>query len=320
MAGSKTYTLLIFLSGILNLPGYTQQPSIPERFRQIDSKAQVIVCRNDLEINNQGGHLQGVQLFTRDDAEYAILSGSSGTEAYYAVAKLDGPAEVLSLNLLMHKPFKHAGGIQIYQDFLIVGIEDNTSKDKSKVCLYQVKDPRKPPVEPLTQTGRSGKPLRSTAGCAGMAGIGDRYLAVVGDWDTKHLDFYLIDENRIEKGVDAFENVYSIDTEKVDRTGWVDNEWLAYQNINLFRDTDGQLYLVGLGQNEEQENRADLYLVEHNNLTEFTLKKLLSRSFDCSEGSSFRSGAGINQKADGTLTLISCGSHIRDSLVLNIFQ
>jgi hypothetical protein len=100
----------------------------------------------------------------------------------------------------------------------------------------------------------------------------------------------------------------------------VDSEWLAYQNINLVRDADGPFYLVGLGQNKEGENRADLFLLEHKDFAEFTLKKLMSRSFNCREGAGFRSGAGICRQADGRLKLISCGSHIRDTLILNIFE
>ena len=314
------FRLLPLIIPLLPLQVFSQPGSIPHLFREIKTEPQVIVCRNELEVNNRGGHLQGVQLMVGNDAEYAILSGSSSTVAYYAVARLQDPAEVQSINPLMPVPFKHAGGLQICQDLMIVGIEDNSERDKSIVCVYRIDDPDQPTVKPLSRTVRAGEAFRSTAGCAGVASIGHHYLAVVGDWDTKHLDFYLIDEHRISVCIEAFEKIYSVDTEKADRSGWMDNEWLAYQNINLFRDADEQLYLVGLGQNAERENKADLYLVEHDNLTEFTLRKLMSRTFNCREGADFRSGAGIYRQADGKLKLISCGSHIRDTLILNKFD
>ena len=130
----------------------------------------------------------------------------------------------------------------------------------------------------------------------------------------------MFDESRVNKGIDAFEKIYSIDTEAVDKSGWADSEWLAYQNINLIKDINGKLYLIGLGQNNEEENRADLFLVEHKDFAEFTLKKLMSRSFNCRGGANFRSAAGIHHHPDGRLKVISCGSHIRDTLVLNIFE
>ena len=64
---------------------------------------------------------------------------------------------------------------------MVVGIEDNAAKDRSKVCIYQITDPEKPPVEPLSYVERTGEPFRSTAGCVSLAAIGDRFLVVVGD-------------------------------------------------------------------------------------------------------------------------------------------
>ena len=287
---------------------------------EIDTDPQIIRCQNKLEVNNQGGHLQGVQLLVKNEVEYAIISGSSDTYAYYSVAKLDNYNEVLSVNILMHKPFKHAGGIQIYQDLMVVGIEDNDAKDKSKVCIYEIENPDKPPVKPLAMIERIGDPFRSSAGCTGITRIGNWYLIVVGDWDTKHLDFYLCDEHSLKQNIEAFENVYTIDTENIDRSAWLDKEWHAYQNINLLKDTDGKLYLFGFGRNVQNENIADLFLVENKNLKEFGLRKIMSKTFICKHGADFRSGAGIFLQPDGKLKVISCGSHIKDSLVLNVFD
>ena len=307
------YSLFPFLA-------FSQNGSIPELFMKIDTEPQVILCKNEWEVNNQGGHLQGVQLLAKDGVEYAILSGSSGTYAYYSVAKLGNYKEVLSVNILMHKPFKHAGGIQIFQDLMVVGIEDNAAKDKSKVCIYEIDNPDIPTVEPLALFERKGDPFRSSAGCTGISRIGNRYLVVVGDWDTKHLDFYLCDEHRLGQEINAFEKVYTIDTDKIDRSGWEDKAWHPYQNINLLKDADGKLYLFGFGRNVQNESITDLFLVENRDFREFSLKKLMSRTFNCQEGADFRSGAGISLQADGRLKVISCGSNIRDSLILNIFE
>jgi hypothetical protein len=299
---------------------HAQSGSIPELFLEIGVQPKILSCRNVLEVNNQGGHLQGVQITIKDEIEYAVLSGSSGTYAYYSVVKLDDYDEVISVNTLMHKPYKHAGGIQIFEDIMVVGIEDNDDKDKSKVCIYKIRNPEKPPVKPLTLNERKGEPFRSTAGCCGITKIGKGYLIVVGDWDTKHLDFYLWDKNRLDQKINAFEKVYTIDTEKSDRSSWADKAWHAYQNINLLKDADGSIYLLGFGRNDQDENIADLFFVENKDLREFSLKKIISKTFFCQQGADFQSGAGIFLQPDGKLKIISCAPHIKDSLILNVFD
>ena len=320
MPGLIRNMLVIILSGISACPDHAQPQSIPERFQQLDREPQVIVCRNDLEINNRGGHLQGVQIIRKGEVEYAILSGSSSSYAYYAVVKLGADRRVRSVNRLMYKPFKHAGGIQVCQELLVVGIEDNAARDKSKVCIYRITDPENPSVKPLAVTERNGDPLRSTAGCCGIARMGDKYLLVVGDWDTKHLDFYLGDVPVPGQDHDALDRVYTIDTETADRSGWIDTDWHAYQNINLLRDEDGKLYLIGFTRDARNINLADLYLIEQSDLEQFRLIKLLTKSFSCREGADFRSGAGIFRQKDGVLKVISCGPNIMELLILNVFE
>jgi len=318
----RCYKILALISFaiILQLRATAQHGSIPELFTEINTEPQIILCRNELEINNTGGHLQGVQLVVKEGVEYAILSGSSGTYSYYSVAKLDGYNQVLSVNKLMQKPFKHAGGFQLFHDLMVVGIEDNDAKDKSKICIYEIENPDIPPVKPLAMIERNGEPYRSSAGCIAINKIGDRYLIIAGDWDTKHLDFYLCEEQRLIQNLKTFEKVYTIDTDKIDRSAWPDKEWHAYQNINLLKDADKKLYLFGFGRNDQNENIADLFLVENKNLKEFGLRKIMSKTFICKRGADFRSGAGIFLQPDGKLKVISCGSHIKDSLVLNVFD
>ena len=314
------FILLISLATFFPHMAFSQNGSIPASFMKIDTEPQIILCQNELEVNNQGGHLQGVQLLVKDDVECAILSGSSDTYAYYSVAKLDNYNQVSSVNILMHKPFKHAGGIQIFHDLVVVGIEDNDAKDKSKVCIYEIENPDKPPVKRLAMFERNGEPFRSSAGCCGITRIGNGYLIVVGDWDTKHLDFYFCDEQKLEQETNTFEKVYTIDTEKIDRSDWPDKTWHAYQNINLLKDADMKLYLFGFGRNVQNENIADLFLVENKDLREFSLKKLISKTFNCKDGADFQSGAGIFFQPDGKMKVVSCGSHINDSLILNVFD
>jgi hypothetical protein len=181
------FILLLSIAALFPFLAFSQMGHIPELFQKIDNEPKIIQCRNELEVNNVGGHLQGIQWLVKNDVEFSIISGSSSTDAYYAVVKLDHYNEVMSLNILMHKPFKHAGGIQLSEDLLVVA----------------------------------------------------------GDWDTKHLDFYRCDQPRLTKNINPFDKVYTIDTEIIGKTGWLDKEWHAYQNINLLKDDDGELYWFG---------------------------------------------------------------------------
>jgi hypothetical protein len=153
-----------------------------------------------------------------------------------------------------------------------------------------------------------------------MAGIENRWLLVAGDWDTKHLDFYLGKGYSQGQGPGPFEKVYSLDMHKTDRSEWSDKTWHSYQNINLLQDADGKIYFFGFGRNGRNENVADLFLLEQRDVMEFCLKKLGSKTFACKRGADFQSGAGIYQGPDGKLKIISCSSHIRESVVLNVFD
>lgn len=312
--------LAIAFAALFTSGGIAQRQSIPESFKKIASRPKIIRCRNGFAVNNQGGHLQGVQLLESGGVEYGVLTGSSSTYAYYSVIKIGNNCEVLSINEVMRLPYKHAGGFQIFKSLMAVGIEDNSERDKSRVGIYEIEDPEKPPVEPLTLIERRGDPFRSTAGCTGITKLGNQVLVVVGDWDTKHLDFYLCDEDQLRQESNAFEKVFTIDTERIDTSTWSDKSWHAYQNINLLTDSDGKLYLFGFERVDQRGDIAELFLVEHKNLREFTLRKITSKTFYCSEGASFRAGAGVRVQTDGRLKVAACSSHIGNELVLNVFE
>lgn len=118
-----------------------------------------------------------------------------------------------------------------------------------------ISDPEKPKTEPLSVIKRYGEPLRSTAGCIGITKYRDKVLVAVGDWDTKHIDLY---SSSISLSNNSFDEIYSFDMDKVSRTNWTDPHWWSYQNINLFTFNGNELYLVGLGQNGNNEDIADL--------------------------------------------------------------
>jgi hypothetical protein len=308
----------LFLSICINSFGQIfSGSSLISDFKNLDSKPEIISFSNTLEINNSGGHLQGIQSIQNNDGKYYVLSGSSDSYSYFAVVKQGDKNEVISVNQLMDKPFKHAGGFQIYQNYLAVGIEDNYAKDKSKVCIYDISNPEKPAEKPVAVFERAGEPKRSTAGCVGITKYKDQILLAVGDWDTKNIDFYSHKSAEFPKA--DFELFFSVNTETISKENWIDDKWLPYQNINLFSTVENELYLIGLGQNNKNENVADLYQLKDNGKGKFNITKIASKTFNCKKEVSFKAGAGAVIDNNGKLGIIACGYNIKEYSNLNFF-
>ncbi len=292
--------------------------SLVSEFEDLSSIPEIISFSNSLDINNKGGHLQGIQVIEKNTGKYFILSGSSGSYSYYAVVKKSDKTEVISVNQLMDKPFKHAGGFQIFQNYMAVGIEDNDAKNKSKVCVYDISNPENPSVNPVAVIERAGEPKRSTAGCVGMTKYNHKILLAVGDWDTKNIDFYSCKSGEFPKG--HFELFHSINTESISKENWIDDKWLPYQNINLFSTVEDELYLVGLGQNNKNENVADLYELKEDGAGKFSITKTASKTFNCENEVSFKAGAGVVIDINGRLGIIACGYNAGEVSYLNYFS
>ena len=153
---------------------------------QVNQNPSVISFNNALEINNTGGHLQGIQKLIHNQNEYFILTGSSSGYSYYTIVKTGEENMVISVNKILEKPFKHAGGFQIHNNLMAIGVEDNDAKTRSKVFIFHLENPDPPPEEPLAIIDRMGTHKRATAGCVGIIAIHEKILVVVGDWDTAH--------------------------------------------------------------------------------------------------------------------------------------
>lgn len=279
-----------------------------------------IAFTNSFEINNQGGHLQGIQSILYNQHEYFVLSGSSSEYSYFTIVKTGDKSMVISMNKILDRPFKHAGGFQIYNNIMAIGVEDNDAKNISKVFIFHLKNPEKPPKEPMAIIDRIGTFKRATAGCVGITIIKNKVLVVVGDWDTAHLDFYRIDEDKLFQEGATLELEYSINTKKIDKGGWIDDRWLSYQNINFLQDKKGNLFLGGIGSDSKGSNILDLYQVESPELSTFSLQKVFSRSFPKNDKTKFRWGAGIYQDQVSGLKIISCGENILSESLINIYQ
>jgi len=320
----KTILLSFFLITHFSLVFTQVKPAASNQLisdlEKLVDKPSSINFQNTLKINNQGGHLQGIQYLNHKKKNYYILSGSSDQYSYYAVVKTGKENRVISINKILEKPFKHAGGFQIFENLMAIGVEDNDAKERSKVFIFNIDNPEKPPEQPLTIIERMGESRRATAGCVGITIIRDKILVVVGDWDTKHLDFYSTDRKKLGLKGEAPELKYSMDISKTDRTGWIDDKWLAYQNINFLKDNSGNLFMAGMTSDENGKNILDVFKVETDDMSSFRLIKIYTQRFTQNEQTRFIWGAGIYVTEDKKLKIISSSEHIEENSIINIFE
>lgn len=309
---------ITFLS--CNQKGDSSRLELIQLVEKISSEPVEITYRNSLPVNNEGGHLQGIQYFSRNENDYYFLSGSSDSYSYYSIVKLGEENLVASTNTILEKPFKHAGGFQIHNDLMAIGIEDNEVKNISKVFIYQIDDPNSPSDKPIKIIERVGAIKRATAGCIGITEIDGEVMVVVGDWDTAHLDFYRIDRDKLGQKGAAFKLDYSVVCQEMDRTGWIDENWLSYQNINFIKDTFGQLYLAGMTSNDAEENILDLFEIEIKQPFTPKLIKVYSKNFNKNTQAKFRWGAGVHLDENNKLRVITCGENILDVSAIHVYK
>jgi len=274
-----------------------------------------ITIYNDHKINNKGGHLQGIQKMRFNGDDYFFMTGSS--DAYSYLITVNGnKKQVVEVKKLLDKPFKHAGGFQINDGFMVVGIEDNDAKNRSKVYVWRVDDPEDLPGEPLKIIEREGGYKRATAGCVAVAELEGMIVVAVGDWDTEHLDFYRIEKDELYNPDTKFEQFCSLTAANLDRSGWTDDSWPAYQNVNFFKDSYGNLYLAGLGV-DDGKNILDIFKVDTDGLKYFKLKKIIRKGFSGEKGVNFNWGAGIC--SDGKeIEVLACPAHLEKETIIFI--
>jgi len=260
------------------------QSALVEAFHQLGDSTYSLSFQNSLTVNREGGHVQGIQWVAPD---YLLLSGSSSTVSYLVKVK---NGQVVRVDTLLQFPYKHAGGFQVNDGLLAVGVEDNNAKNTSQVLVYNFSDPAHPSDEPVQIIKRDGEVKRVTAGCVAIAKHQQKYHLVVGDWDTRHLDLYQLDADRITDAQANFTLTKTLTLEEHPRSGWSDSAWWPYQNINLFS-SEGSLYLIGLGINNQEENVADVFAVS---LEPLQLTKIATQTFPQQQSTSFRWGAGVD--------------------------
>lgn len=299
--------LMGFNVAVGNIPESEPDPFL-QAFDRISSQPEILSYSYRLNIRQEGGHIQGIQ---RDQHHNLVVSASSGTTAWIARIETGSKPAVKAVFHLTQKPLKHAGGFQIHEDVLAVGIEDNAARNRSEIFIL-----RDDYQHPVTKIFRQGEYQRVTAGCMGIIPWQHEWLVVAGNWDTKNLDFYTGPLD----GSDTMKLVFSLEMALAGRTCWSDGQWLPYQNINLF--SSGQrLFLVGLGENAASENIADVFEITVQKGNSFSLCKVASRSFGKNPDTRFKWGAGISwDEATGQMEILVTEEHLRDEGKIYIYS
>jgi len=254
-----------------------------------------------------GGHLQGIQQATIAGESFIILSGSAKDESYLTLIALEGPqARVSRIVPLMPRPFKHAGGFQVCGDYLAIGIEDDNTKDTSRIWIVpvsQLLNTARP--EPTIEIERHGLYKRATAGAVALAKVCDRHLLCVGTWDCDTIDIYLSNGKPLEDPTCKFELHETWAAKTADRSNWCDPDFAAYQNLNLVVDTSDRVFVVGFARTSG-DDVMDVFALDLSLTLERRLFKRARHVLN-PDKTSFRHGSGLSILNSATLTLLSCG-------------
>lgn len=277
----------------------------------------------NFQFDEDHGHIQGIQLYSKAEKDYLYITRSNSYAAYMLKAELKGKeATVLSFDTLMLAPYGHPGGFQIFENYLAVGIEDFKTRNTARVVVYDLKKGDKPWSTPLHVVKRDGEYERVTAGCVGLTRIGKHILVVVGNWDSRDLDFYVCPFNKFKKGKDGFRFIQSIKMGQVSKEEWIDPVWRSYQNINLFSEGNDQLYLVGFNGDatdlyELQITQKTLKSTQNSPQDTIQIKKLQSRTFTVSGNASFGAGSGINRLPNGDIIMFAAPNDLGGSSTIS---
>lgn len=260
-----------------------------------------------------GGHLQGVQLFNGT----LIISGSSKKFAYLAIfRKVAEKFKFVATKKLAEDPFNHAGGFQVAEEWLAVGVEDPVGKRSSLIQLVDVSSLEKLSAPPVYTLKRKGEYKRSTAGAVALLKRKDHFLLAVGSWDCTVIDFYT--SNHTDPYADdfKFEAWTSWDSREAKRKNWIDRDYNSYQSLQLTEDTTG-FYLTGFARSGGK-NVADVFRLDVQTDPYDLVQKVGSYSVQCKADVTFRNSGGFTNY-NGIPSIIAVGHDLSPKTNIQIF-
>jgi hypothetical protein len=238
-----------------------------------------------------GGHFQGVQRVSGAQGEQLVVTSSSDTIAYCVLCDLkrDGvTGRARDLVTLGELPLKHAGGCQVVGSIMAVGVEDDKARNRSNVDFWNLAAKPTPALlSPLT-IQRSGPEKVSSAGAIGITTYGRGAILAVGTWDCDTIDFYTSSTIPFSK----FTFAQTWTRSAANKGNWIDQTFGSYQNISLITQRNGRVFLIGFHRSGDSD-WMDLYSVDLDAPAPNMLRKIDKKHMYCSDGCSFRDGAGV---------------------------
>ncbi len=263
----------------------------------------------------RGGHLQGIQMRFDEAARrhFVFMSHDSTTVAYLAIVEF--PADLTAEGRIVHvhtfpgdgrlPPLRHAGGIQLVGDVLVVGLEDNQQKTRSEIQFWNVAKVEQPvQLEHLT-IRRSGAPKDKTAGAVGIVKREKDYLLAVANWDSRAIDFYTSNGKPLDDPQCRFEFEVRWRDAAADKGNWQpDKAFGEYQAMNLVADADENLFLIG-PHTASGKDFVDLFAIDMRAEPNRLVRKLESKRISLPVGNHFRHAGGVWITTDGLAILSS---------------
>ncbi len=288
---------------------------VPAAIDRASSRARAVEFDGNNTTLPPGGHLQGIQMVRtqRGGPQLVLLSHDSTTVGYLLIVEL--PDDPTTTGRVVSRltfpsdgrlpPLRHAGGIQVADNVLVVGLEDNQQKTRSEVQFWNVADPANPKRYPHLTIHRAGKPKDQTAGGVGIVGRDHDYLVAVANWDSRAIDFYLSNGQPLASEACRFELASRWQVEGADTRDWrPDKEFAPYQAINLVADALDNIYLIGTGM-AGGKNVVDLFAVDLDQPTPGQLRKVLRKVMTLPTGNRLQYGGGVSWDGNRPVILSS---------------
>lgn len=305
------YILGLFLIFVSNIQAQEHDAikDIIAEFNKVNTQSEKIrFSKRGFKIPQKGGHYQGVQVKQYNNGErYAFISGSSAEISYYFTIALGETNKVLAYQEIQPKPMIHAGGFQIIQDKLFVGIEDDKARTISNISVYDISRPENTNQAPILTIERKGLYQKATAGAVAITDYENKHLLFVGTWDNATIDIYWSNGKPLSDSNCTFLQEKTWVANDANKTNWLTPTYGSYQNMNFIKQQDGKLFLLAFCETAEEKNIADLYEVTPTSdapINQWLVKKA-SKTFNCQK-TSFKSGSGVFITPQGQMEIYSC--------------
>eukprot|EP00931_Biecheleriopsis_adriatica_P119351 TRINITY_DN94588_c0_g1_i1.p1 TRINITY_DN94588_c0_g1~~TRINITY_DN94588_c0_g1_i1.p1 ORF type:complete len:416 (+),score=101.59 TRINITY_DN94588_c0_g1_i1:52-1248(+) len=263
---------------------------------------------SDHYVNAMSEHIQGVQRLY--GTPYMAFTGQGSSWSQFFIAKLASTDPItgdqVKTAVNIEKEYRHAGGLSIWNNILVVGAEmkcpvSNWCGEKSRVYFYDVSKPRSPvKLDILIE-----RPKTSAGAVALTQMADDRFLVIVGGWDSAVLDFYVSNAETLTSGSPKFKQIDSWNRKELLAKAGQSSSFGSYQNLNLIRQQDGQLFLVGTwrksGMFVASQDIADLFKVSLKK-NKVTITKVASQDFK-GGSTDFQAGAGAYVASEDALQI-----------------